>query len=558
MKHHTPHWHRGLHALHFGFLGGLVAVTFLGTLFITVFSPVWVQQADAAVSRFASGSFWDTTIPGYTDLNPDSNALVANIVSQVGSHGATITKDISSTYYEVDSAVTTVAVVPYDCGSGVNGGLASQWAAVPVPFYAVPGGGAKPQMIIYQPSSGTIWEFGGMRNVAGQWQACTGGQIASASSGVFASPYGITSSGLAALGGQISAQELTAGTINHVVGLTLPSTNGISWPASQYVGNTSGTPAMGQRLRLDPSINIDALGLSGPARAIAQAAQTYGLVVWNNGGFVGFTAESPNSSTNRGLPDPYGSSISNSTLNGFPWDKLQVLPANYGQSGGVPTITKFTASSSAIKADSRVTLTWKANNVTRCAIGGIADNLGASGSVQSGVLLSDSTFVLRCGGPLGTTTSQLNISVSPININEEPRELPPGSIIDQPFAGYANIFSDLMNGADTNGVYKVVYYTKKTYISENATPPFALNTLRLNNGRYTVDAKIYYRDGHDEERTVSVAVDNTPEVLSAVTQSQPVKTGAKIPLLWSLVGGLSAITVMSLGTWWGWHRAHLF
>jgi hypothetical protein len=557
MQHHTPHWHRGLHALHFGFLGGLIAITFLGTLFMSVFSPMWTKQADAAVTRFASGSFWGTTVPTYTDTHPSSAAFVSNIVSQVGTYGASITKDNgASTVYEVDAGTATVSVDPYDCGSGILPGLATQWLAVPIPFFAVPGGSSSGQMVIYQPSTGTVWEFGHMRNVGGQWQACTGGRISTASNGVFANPYGITSSGLAALGGQLSTQELTAGTINHVIGLNLPRTNGISWPATQYNGNSSGAPAMGQRFRLDPSVNIDSLGLNGTAKAIARAAQTYGLVVWNGSGTVGFVAENAASTTSRGLPDPYnGISLS---LSGFPWDKLQALPDNYGQANGTPAITKFSASSTSVTADSRVTLSWQANNVTRCAIGGLADNLAANGSMQTGVLLNDSTFVLRCGGPLGTTTSQVTIKVSPIGPNELRRELGPGSIIDQPYEGYANIFPELMNGADAEGVYKVVYYQNKTYISETATPPFALNTLRLPNGPYTVNAKIYYRDGHTAERTLGISVNNGVETLASIVQTRAIQVPSKIPVGWGILGGLTAVVMMGAGTWWGWRRAHLF
>lgn len=559
MQHHIPHWHRGLHALHFGFLAGLVAITFLGILFISVFSPLWVKPADAAVSRFASGSFWDVTVPSYTDLHPNSSALVANVVNQVSTYGAVITKDNgASTVYEVDAGTPTVSVVPYDCGNGIPSGLASQWSAVPVPFYAVPGGSTSPQMVIYQPSTGSVWEFGHMRNVSGQWQACTGGRITTASSGVFASPYGITSSGLAVLGGQLSAQETTAGTINHVVGLNLPQTNGISWPATQATGSSIGAPAMGQRLRLDPSINVDSLGLSATGRAIARAAQTYGLVVWNGGSTVGFTAENPASSTSRGLPDPYNGLINGNSLSGFPWDKLQALPDNYGQSGGIPTITKFMASTTSIRADTRVTLSWQASNVSRCAIGGVTDNLASTGSVETRPLFSDTVFTLRCGGSLGTTTSQIRIKVSPIGHNEPKREIGPGSLVDQPYAGYANIFPDLMSGAEAEGVYKVVYYTQKTYISETATPPFALNTLRLANGQHTITAKIFYRDGRSTERILGVSVNNTPETLASITQSTPIKAPAPIPLVWGVLGGLSAAAMMGAGTWWGWRRAHLF
>jgi hypothetical protein len=554
---HTPHWHRGLHALHFGFLGGLVAITFLGTMFISVFSPVWTKQANAAVTRFASGSFWGTPIPSYTDLHPSSTTLVNNIMSQVSTYGTSIMKDNgASTVYEVDAGTPTLTVIPYDCGNGIPGGLASQWSAVPIPFYAVPGGSSSAQMVVYQPSTGLAWEFGHMRNVSGQWQACTGGRISTAGSGVFASPYGVTTSGLAVLGGQLNTQELTAGTINHVIGLNLPRTNGISWPATQGTGNSAGAPAMGQRLRLDPGVNIDSLGLNATAKAIARAAQTYGMIVWNSDASVGFTAENPTSATSHGLPDPYnGLSLS---LSGFPWDKLQALPDNYGQANGTPTITKFSASSTSVTADSRVTLSWQANNVTRCAIGGLADNLAASGSMQTGVLQNDSTFMLRCGGPLGIATSQVTIKVSPIGPNELRRELGPGSIIDQPYEGYANIFPEFMNGADAEGVYKVVYYQNKTYISETATPPFALNTLRLPNGPYTVSAKIYYRDGHTTERTLGISVNNGTETIASIVQTRAIQVPSTIPLGWGILGGLTALTMMGAGTWWGWHRAHLF
>lgn len=553
---HTPHWHRGIHAIHFGFLGGLIAVTFLGTLFISVLSPMWVKQADAAVTRFANGSFWDAAVPTYASLHPDSASLVANITNQVNSYGANIVKDSgASTVYEVDPSTPTVTVVPYDCGNGTQPGLTAQWQNVPIPFYAVPSGGANSQMVIYQPGTGTVWEFGKMRNISGQWQACSGGQISTSSAGVFPSPYGITSSGLAVLAGQVGIQELQSNQINHVVGLNLPQTNGVTWPASQYAGSSPGSPPMGQRFRLDPSINVDSLGLSPVAKAIARAGQTYGFVVWNTGGTVGFIAESSASSTTRGLPDPY-SSLSTG-LSGFPWDKLQALPSDYGQSTGIPAISQFSASQIKVKADNSVTLTWQASNVSRCAIPGIADNLAASGNVQSSPLRGSTTFILRCGGPLGTATSQVNVQVS-LSLNDDMSAPPVPLTITEPYAGYANIFTDLMAGDSVKGVYKAVYYEQKTYIYETATPPFALNTLRLDNGPHTISAKVYYQDGHTTDRTLGISVSNGLETFAAVTQSKPMPVPASIPLLWGILGGIAAALVMGTGTLWGWHRAHVY
>ncbi len=553
MKLHQNHkLHRGLHALHFGFLSGLIVVTFLGTLILSVFSPLWVRQADAAVSNFATGSFWNATTPAFTALHPDSSALVSDVTRQVNQFGATLNKD--SPVYVVDQTVATTSVVPWDCGSGILPDLANQWQAVPIPFYAVPGG-TNAQMIVYQPSNSTVWEFGHMRNVAGQWQACTGGKISTQSDGVFSSPYGVSSSGLAALAGQISTQELQAGQINHVVGLNLPQTNGSTWPATQSGGSQPGSPPMGLRLRLDPGVNVNNLGLSQSAVAIARAAQTYGFVVWNRAGSVGVTAENSISATTRGLADPYTSI--NASLAGFPWDKLQALPQDSSQPTNVPAITKFTTSASAIKADNRVTLTWQASNVNRCAIPGLLDNLPANGTTESLPLKSNTTFILRCGGPAGTASSQVSVTVSAITANDPLPVLAPNVIIDQPYSGYANILPELMSPESASQVYKVVYYEQETYLYETAKPPFALNTARMDNGKHTIAARVYYRDGRTEQKTAGFTVNNSPETLFATVQSGNIATVKSIPPLWGAIGILAVLAIMSAGTWWGWHKAHL-
>ena len=305
-QHYTPYWHRGLHAVHFGFVSGLVAVTFIATVLSTVFSPLWVKPADAAVSNFASSSFWNTSVPAYTALHSNSAGFVQNITNQATSYGSSFIKDNgASPVYVAEVGAATVSVVPWDCGSGILPNLASQWQAVPIPFYAVPSGGVNQQMTVYQPSTNTVWEFGYMRSISGQWQACTGGRLSTSSDGVFPSPYGVSSSGLAVLAGQMSLQETKAADINHTIGLSLPQTNGATWPATQAGGTTNGAPPMGLRLRLDPSVNVSSLGLNPVGTAIAKAAQKYGFVIWNSSNTVAVTAENPISSTTRGLPDPY-------------------------------------------------------------------------------------------------------------------------------------------------------------------------------------------------------------------------------------------------------------
>lgn len=557
MKHHLPHWHRGLHAVHFGLINGLIAVTFMAVLALTVLSPVWLEHSKAAVSSFPSYSFWNSPIPAYTALHADSAQLVANVTQQASQFGASFNNTSSAPVYEVPADTPPVTVVPWDCGAGSMPDLGSQWQNVPLPFYAVPGG-TNAQMVIYQPSTSTVWEFGHMRNVAGQWEACTGGRLSTGSDGVFPAPYGISSSGLAALGGQLTPDELRSGYIDHVIGLVLPQTNGFVSPATQTAGSTSGAPALGMRFRLDPSADIYSLGLNASGLSIARAAQTYGMVVWNTGSAVSVFGNNPIAQTSRSIPNPYNNvSGYASALANFPWNKLQALPAGSNYSSVVPAITAFAASPASIKAGSTVTLSWQSANVNRCAISGIGDNLTASGSAVTKPLSGSTTFVLRCGGPNGAASSQLSIAVSRPAGNDPEAALPPGVVVDQPYSGYANVFPEIMSGAAAERVYKVVYYEKATYLYETAKPPFALNTARMDNGKHTIEAQIFYRDGTSDKKSLGISVSNTPETLFATSQSGMVPVASSIPLPYVLLGAAIAIVGMLIGSWWGWHKAHL-
>ncbi len=557
---HLPHWHRAVHAVHFGALTALVALTFLGSLALTIFSPLAIRPAQAAVSNFAPSSFWNASVPAYTSLHPQSAALVSDITRQVGQYGASFsTSTGSSPVYVAEPNASTVTVLPYDCGHGILPDLAAQWQAVPIPFYAVPS--AEGSMIVYQPSSGTVWEFGHMTNVSSQWQACDGGRTSTGTDGVFPSPYGLSSSGLATLAGQLNQNDINSGYINHVIGLSLPQTNGSTWPATQSGGAVGGTPAQGMRFRLDPSINVNNLGLSTVGVAIAKAAQTYGFVIWNNSSTVGIVAENPISLTTRGLANPYlgalGPGGTAGVLVNFPWEKLQALPTDYGQSAPVPAITQLNASATTTAVGSRVTLSWQSSNISRCAIPGIGDNLPAQGTSETLPLQNDTVFVLRCGGPAGTASSQIKITVSGVIPNDPAPEAKPSVIIDQPYTGYANILPELMNIQAAEGVYKVVYYDQETYVYETAKPPFALDTMRMTNGNHTINARVYYRDGRTDKKSVGIVVNNSPETLFGSIQSGTIQVPSSLPLGWAVLGALLSGLAMFSGSWWGWHKAHL-
>jgi hypothetical protein len=90
--------------------------------------------------------------------------------------------------------------------------------------------------------------------------------------------------GLPIFPGLVRYDEATSGQLDHAIRVTFDSTRD-AWihPASHCAGDTSdpNAPAMGTRLRLKPGFGLG--GFSGPARAIAQALKSYGMIVADNG-----------------------------------------------------------------------------------------------------------------------------------------------------------------------------------------------------------------------------------------------------------------------------------
>jgi hypothetical protein len=298
---------------------------------------------------FSPQSFWYTPLPIQTPLHPNSANFVAEFLRQKKAYYGTVsinTTAYAAPVYIAAAGVPTVAVTEWNCQKKkhTDPKLAQQWSAVPMPVYAEQADGTDAEMVIYQPSSDTLWEFWQARVVGGQWQACWGGRMehVSTSNGIWHHPYGTTATGLPFLGGQITADELQRGAINHVLGISLvdlENWNVCSWPANRSDGwNPKKAPNRipeGLRFRLDPAVDVAALHLHPVGALIAKAAQRYGFVIWDKAGAITLRAQNPKSYTKLGRPNPYPDLFQGkpayAILNGFPWDRLQFLPMDYGK-----------------------------------------------------------------------------------------------------------------------------------------------------------------------------------------------------------------------------------
>ena len=220
---------------------------------------------------------------------------------------------------------------------GVFSGFQAQIEAVPLPPNAIPAAGGDKEVIVWQPSTGRLWELWRVLQEAGRWTACWGGEIQNAytSHGVMAAPFGASASGLSLLGGQIHLEDLERGSIHHALEVLIPDTASgtFVWPATRTDGTSSAADAIpeGTRFRLNPKLDLAALHLSRPALAIATAIQRYGIIVGDTAGSVALSAQDPTPLIAEGKPNPYNTLLPKpyDTLNGIPWSQLQAVSPAY-------------------------------------------------------------------------------------------------------------------------------------------------------------------------------------------------------------------------------------
>jgi len=88
--------------------------------------------------------------------------------------------------------------------------------------------------------------------------------------------------GLPIFPGLVRYDEAAAGLVEHAIRVTFESTRD-AWvhPASHCAGDSASAPPMGMRLRLRAGYGLG--GFSGPAKAIAEALKSYGMIVADNG-----------------------------------------------------------------------------------------------------------------------------------------------------------------------------------------------------------------------------------------------------------------------------------
>jgi hypothetical protein len=312
---------------------------------------LWALLRSDRRALFAPHSIWNEPLSADPALDPRSAARVHALVSEVDAGiarhlwPAVQATSYGMPFYVVDDDAPLVRV-HLDTGPWGDSLRRALKAGVPIPANARPASGTDRSLVVYRPSSDTMWELWQASRQADGWHAKWGGamQHVSSNPGFYSSAawpglgpaqgwnWGVTATSLPAIAGVARVDELRAGQIDHALAVALPDTcaRTFAWPAQRTDGSSESPDCIpgGAQLRLDPSVNVQRLRAGPLTRMIAVAAQRYGIVVRDTtGGSVAFVAEDPATAGREAWagPNAVWGKGGDWALAGFPWHRLQVL-----------------------------------------------------------------------------------------------------------------------------------------------------------------------------------------------------------------------------------------
>lgn len=299
---------------------------------------------------FAPSSYWYSSVR-HAPVADNSAAQTEELVKQVsGAYygiAAFNTSHFNVSYVTATASTPRTDVTWWDCqGRGYLPANLTTGAAyfknVPIPADAVQANGTDGHLAVYDPVTDKLWEFWQASKTSTGWRACWGGRIDDVrlNNGNFAVGYGVDATNTSAVPGMVTQEDIHRGYINHAMSLQLIETapwTQISWPATSSDGDPKSTSLIreGNRLRLDPNLDVDRLNLTPIGKMVARAAQEYGFLVDNRSSAVSIPAEAGLIAAKRTGVDPWtgllGGVADHDQLRGFPWDKMQFMPVDYGK-----------------------------------------------------------------------------------------------------------------------------------------------------------------------------------------------------------------------------------
>ncbi|GEL24499.1 hypothetical protein PSU4_34530 [Pseudonocardia sulfidoxydans NBRC 16205] len=284
--------------------------------------PADITGPDGSRLFTGAGNPWTTPVPDDTAPVAGSDRYVQKLLTErplVSVSGWTIP------VYDADAATPKYTVTASEDHTGHGGWILPD---VPVPANAKPDPQEDGHMVVVDRQANCLYEFWQARKEGSGWGASWINATPADGDGIYPDGISARAAGISAGAGLIWPQELAAGEIDHALVFAYPYTRsgGPVAPATSSDGTTDGADALpeGARLRLDPSIDVDSLGLPPAQTVIAKALQKYGMILADTSGGFTLYAASPQSFESFPYPQSWTHDLWKD-VSDIPFDALQVV-----------------------------------------------------------------------------------------------------------------------------------------------------------------------------------------------------------------------------------------
>jgi hypothetical protein len=296
----------------------LAAVVLLSAATAAESTDEATRRAQLPSRLYAPSSPLNQLLPSGAAVDPRSQAMVAQLVREVGTKGWAI----SSREYTVPLFRANARTKPVPLRVRTRGTV----HRVPIPTAAFPSPGSDGHLAVIDPRKRCEYDFYRAHRLPdGSWEAENFNALPTEGSGIYPLGLATRASGFANAAGLITAAELAHGRIEHALVFTMAATRagGPVPPASSSDGESTGdgTIPEGARLQLDPELPLESL--LPWQRVIARALQRYGMYLADTGGAVALFAQHPESAP--GVRYPWGNDVDYAYLPSWLAGHLRVL-----------------------------------------------------------------------------------------------------------------------------------------------------------------------------------------------------------------------------------------
>lgn len=304
---------------------GVIAVLLAGGCAGEPAAPPFTSDREplgAASRPFRSpGSPWTQPVPADAAIDPQSAAYVAKFAELVP---VVAVRRFTVPVYVADASSPTYTVRP-TADYAVPGYALHD---VRIPDGVAPDPDDDGHMAILDEVSGCVVEFYRARRTDDGWTAEWANSTPADGSGIYPDGLSTRASGFASPAGMIWPDELRAGRISHALIFAYPFTrkDDIVGEATRTDGRSLDPAALpiGAHLRLDPTLDLDRLGLTPSELTIARALQEFGMILADSSGGFSLYAPHPRSFPTDPYPPLLGE-VDYAGIQQIPFDRMQVL-----------------------------------------------------------------------------------------------------------------------------------------------------------------------------------------------------------------------------------------